>query len=427
MLHVQNLTGGYDKLYPTIHNVSFQVEKGSFFALLGPNGSGKTTIIRLLMGILPITSGKVMLDGISIDHYSSVGLAKKISVLSQENQVGMDFTVEEIVALGRYPYQVKRLFYEETQTDKDAVKEAMKLTSIESYKTKPFLSLSGGEKQRVLLAKALAQEPELIILDEPTNHLDIKHTLEILDLLKRLQKEKNLTVVAILHDLNIASIYAEAFAMLKHGKILQVSKGFIKQDEALLQNVYETDLQMAAHPELPKMQISFMPQQIPKKEGPSSSISITKDENRLRLQLNSQFRTLSLGKEGEGLTWCAGILCTNVPDSETNEHYIRWEYPESRISCFQEEIFGTECILIGQRDGADLHLALFTGHPLSDTDLMNVAVSLAEIRTMVSDVPITGRLVIGTNRMQRKKATGLEKNLLAELNRWLSHKIQGVK
>ncbi|MBM7694385.1 iron complex transport system ATP-binding protein [Peribacillus deserti] len=430
MLHVQNLSGGYDKKHPAVHDVSFQVEKGSFFALLGPNGSGKTTIIRLLMGVIPISSGGALLDGKPIDRYSSVELAQKVSVLSQENQMGLDFTVEEIVALGRYPYQAKRLFHEESETDREAVKEAMKLTHLDSYKSKPFISLSGGEKQRVLLAKALAQEPELIILDEPTNHLDIKHTLEILDLLKKLQKEKNLTVLAILHDLNIASIYADALGMLKQGKLIQISEGFLKNDEELLRKVYETDLHIAAHPEMAKMQVSFMPrQQITSKRVSTSPFSVNEEKDRLILQFDSQLRTLALGKDGDGLAWSAGMMCTNIiSNAEVPEHYIRWEYPESSIECIQEDLLGSSCILMKHWDGAEVHLALFTEFPLSDIDLMNLSISITESRMKLYPVSMTGRIVVGTDRSKRKNKTDeMKKVFLEELKIWVLAKVQNLR
>ncbi|UOK56234.1 ABC transporter ATP-binding protein [Bacillus sp. OVS6] len=135
--------------------------------------------------------------------------------MTQENEAGLDFSVEEIVMLGRYPYQKTLFFKENTQADLIAAETAMKQTSVWEYRKRPYHSLSGGEKQRVLLAKALAQEPELLLLDEPTNHLDVKHTKELLELLKKLQKDMNLTILAILHDLNLASLYADSIGLLK--------------------------------------------------------------------------------------------------------------------------------------------------------------------------------------------------------------------
>ncbi|WP_051348661.1 ABC transporter ATP-binding protein [Peribacillus kribbensis] len=381
MLKVQSLTGGYDKKHPTVREVSFSITKGSFFALIGPNGSGKTTIIRLLMGIMPTESGSVLLDGRPISEYTPLELAKKVSVLSQENQVGVDFTVEEIVALGRYPYQSRRFFQEETIQDRAAIDEALSLASIRHLRHKLFMSLSGGEKQRVLLAKALAQEPELIILDEPTNHLDIKHTLEVLNVIKKLQREKELTVLAILHDLNIASLYADQIGLLHKGKMAGVQPGFGMEDNRILSDVYETQLYVFPHPELDRMLVTYMPGQEETllAGSPTHPFSIERDEYSITIHFHGSFRALTLGDKGSGLAWAEGIFCGT--QKEPDRDFICWETSRLSDTCINaQNLSGSHCLLLLSSSSGKMNIFFSTDFPLSDVDLMNLSVFIAEQR-----------------------------------------------
>ncbi|MBM7703801.1 ABC transporter ATP-binding protein [Metabacillus iocasae] len=261
MIELQQVTGGYDKKHPTVQDISFTVQKGQFVTLLGPNGSGKTTIIRLLMNTIPLHKGNLLLEGKQIKSYSSIELAKKVAVMTQEHQMGLNFTVKEIVSLGRYPHQSSGWFQHETKRDHEIVEEMMTLTNVWQFRHHAFHELSGGEKQRVLLAKALAQEPEYLFLDEPTNHLDVRHAMELLQLLKRLQKERNLTILAILHDLNIASLFADECVLLKEGRIAEVGMERIFNEKEILQEVYDVELALVPHPIVGKPQVMFVPEE----------------------------------------------------------------------------------------------------------------------------------------------------------------------
>ena len=215
MIRIHNLVGGYTET-PIINDLDLEIMKGEFFALLGQNGSGKTTLFKLITGQLPIKSGKITLSGKEVQSLSKLEKAKKMAVLTQEVQVSFDYTVEEIISLGRYPHQ-KGFFKQLSKEDRKVIEEVMDITNVSQLRKAQFRMISGGEKQRVLLAKALAQEPEILLLDEPTNHLDIKHTFHMLDLLKERQQMKGLTIFAILHDLNVASLYADRIALLHNG------------------------------------------------------------------------------------------------------------------------------------------------------------------------------------------------------------------
>src|SRR3982751_2074241 len=245
MINVQNLVGGYTHS-PIIQGLNLEIKKGEFFTLLGQNGSGKTTLFKLITGQLPIKSGKITLSGKEVQSLSKLEKAKKMAVLTQEVQVSFDYTVEEIISLGRYPHQ-KGILKQLSKEDRKVIEEVIEITKIRDFRKTQFRMISGGEKQRVLLAKALAQEPEVLLLDEPTNHLDIKHTFHMLDLLKERQQKMGLTIFAILHDLNVASLYADRIALLHNGSFLEVGDVDVLRKEDQLKKVYEVKVNSGPH------------------------------------------------------------------------------------------------------------------------------------------------------------------------------------
>lgn len=316
MLQIQNLVGGYTKT-PILKGIDLTVQKGEFFALLGPNGSGKTTLFKLITGQLPIQEGTVLLSGKNIKSYSKLAKAKKIAVLSQEVSVSFDFTVEEIVRLGRYPHQ-KGVLKSISKNDQQIIDEVMELTKVSEFRNKQFRTLSGGEKQRVLLAKALAQEPELLLLDEPTNHLDIKHTFQLLDLLKERQQKMGLTIFAILHDLNVASLFADRFALLQKGSIVDVGDVDLLRKEEQLQQVYKVQVNAQSHPTVPKPQLLMTPNfttfnhSYPFKD----SYTIDKTKECVHIEFEQPLRTMSNAHCGDGIQWNKHFYQFYVPKTE---------------------------------------------------------------------------------------------------------------
>ncbi|MDI6703661.1 MAG: ABC transporter ATP-binding protein [bacterium] len=219
MLEVFNLTCGYNGRKEVIKDVSFHVRRGDFIGIIGPNGSGKTTLFRALTKILPIWQGEILYEGEDIRKISSKELAKKVAVLPQILEITFPFTVSEFVMMGRFPHLER--FEKVKEGDLEVVRRAIESTDTLSLRDRKIGELSGGERQRVLLAQALAQQPELLLLDEPTTHLDISHQVDILDMVKRLSLEKDLTIISILHDLNLASEYCKRLILLKEGKIFK--------------------------------------------------------------------------------------------------------------------------------------------------------------------------------------------------------------
>lgn len=395
MITVKNVTGGYNASTAIVHNLSFTVEKGRFFALLGPNGSGKTTIIRLIMGALSLHSGDITIDGRDVRKYKPRELAQKVAVMTQENEIGLDFTVQEIVSLGRYPYQKSIFFKENTAEDHDIVEQVMKQTQVWSFKDKAYNALSGGEKQRVLLAKALAQEPDLLLLDEPTNHLDVRHTMELLDLLKQLQMQSNLTIIAILHDLNLASLYADGIGLLCSGELHGTYNGFLEENAKDFSEVYEVDMQFHSHPEVAKNQIFVSPSFLfeAKDESLTNLLTVKDMQQCMQLTFAKPLRTISVGTEGKGITWEDGwSMAKNKECALTNQRLQfygdvvffaynsvrncceKWEDPQQMNSAWSS-------LLILTTSKHSYQLGVITATYFNDTELMNLSMQLTALKT----------------------------------------------
>lgn len=197
-----------------IRGVSLNVNKGDFVGLIGPNGSGKSTILKTIYKLIDKKDGAIYINGKEINKVSIKSMARELAVVSQFNQYNFSFKVKDIVIMGRNPY--KKTFELDNKEDYDIVRSSLEKVNMLEYKDRDFLNLSGGEKQRVLLARALAQKTEILLLDEPTNHLDIKYQIEIMNIVKDL----NITVLAALHDMNLVSAYCNKVYMLDKGKIV---------------------------------------------------------------------------------------------------------------------------------------------------------------------------------------------------------------
>jgi iron complex transport system ATP-binding protein len=218
LLRVNDLYGGYYK-EDIIRGLSLDVNQGDFLVIIGPNGSGKTTLLRLATRVLPARNGEVLYKNENIAQMNLKEFCCKVAFVSQDIATGFSFTVMESVLMGRIPH-LRRLQFE-TKKDIEIALEKLTLTDTLSLKDKRIDELSAGERQRVVIARSLAQEPELLFLDEPTSHLDIGHQIQTLDLLKKLNRKNNLTIVMILHDLNLASAYANRIALLNKGVVFK--------------------------------------------------------------------------------------------------------------------------------------------------------------------------------------------------------------
>jgi iron complex transport system ATP-binding protein len=201
-------------------DLSFSVPKGGFFIIIGPNGSGKTTLMKVLSGIEKPDKGNLHILSKAIERYSRRSLAQTVAMAPQMTTVDFPFTVREIVLMGRSPY--KGLLGFDDQADLQIAQQAMAFTEVEHLAERKLGQLSGGEQQRVLIARAICQEPKIILLDEPTASLDLAHQVRVMDLMEQLQKEKGVTVIMVSHDINLACMYAESLLLIKNGQIVSI-------------------------------------------------------------------------------------------------------------------------------------------------------------------------------------------------------------
>jgi iron complex transport system ATP-binding protein len=234
LLEVEDVAFGYTE-QPFLYGVKMYVQSGEMVGLLGPNGSGKTTLLRLMSGVLRPQRGRILLDGRSLVAWGRRGVAQRVAVVPQELQVPFAFTVEQMVALGRTPFI--NLFGTRTKRDHEIVQEALRLAEVDTLAERTFNELSGGERQRVILAMALAQQPRLLLLDEPTSHLDIKYQLDMLELVRRLNRETGVTVIAAMHDLNLAARYFPRLLLFQRGIVADGSPAEVLEPR-LLERVY---------------------------------------------------------------------------------------------------------------------------------------------------------------------------------------------
>ncbi len=212
IIEVENLSFGYTSEATILKSMSFEVAQGAFIAIAGPNGAGKSTLLNLMCRALTPKSGTIRIDATPIGSYSTQALAAKVAVVRQEFVPIFGFSVMETVLMARTPYYSSTGF--ESLTDREIVNDALKATDTARFACRPLTSLSSGERQRVFIARALAQNSLIMLLDEPTNFLDLKHQVGIYDLLKAAQVEKGKTIVAVTHDINLATQYCDEILLL---------------------------------------------------------------------------------------------------------------------------------------------------------------------------------------------------------------------
>ncbi len=246
MLKIENLTVAYDSRR-ILHGVSFNVDTGEIVALIGPNGAGKSTLIRAVSGVVPIESGEVWIDGKSLRRLSTMERARQLAVVPQARNLPPAFTVYESILLGRTPYL--GWFGRAGPADHERVRYALERTQMLPLAERRVGELSGGEQQRVLLARALAQETPVLLLDEPITHLDLQHREKLIRLIRELAVHKELAVLMVLHDLNLAAMYADRIALLVDGRFEAIGAPSEVLTEANLTRIYEIRVRVIPHPE----------------------------------------------------------------------------------------------------------------------------------------------------------------------------------
>ena len=217
ILEIENLSHTYSE-QTVLSDLSFSIRQGELFIIIGPNGSGKTTLMKLIGGIHRLQKGNILISGISVDSYSRREMAKQIAYVPQMMPPEFPFTVSEIVSMGRSPHQ--GFLGLNSPSDQEASEQAMMFTDVAHLSGRRIDQLSGGEQQRVFIARAICQHTDIILLDEPTASLDLAHQVRIMDLMEKLKIERGMTVVMVSHDVNISAMYADNLLLLKKGEII---------------------------------------------------------------------------------------------------------------------------------------------------------------------------------------------------------------
>jgi iron complex transport system ATP-binding protein len=245
MLEIQNISFSYGTSQ-VLKNISLSVSSGEFIAIIGPNGAGKSTLIKLIDNVLHPDEGQIMLDAKSLSELPRKNLARTIAYLPQESNFAFSYTVREVVLMGRFPYQKAVRAYD--AEDYKVVKEMINLMEMDAFAWRYYNELSGGEKQRVLIASALAQQPRIILLDEPTSALDLHHQIAIYQILKKLKEQQDLTVIVVTHDINLAAQFCDRVILMGAGKIIRDGKPEEVLQFQLLQDTFGVKVYIDINP-----------------------------------------------------------------------------------------------------------------------------------------------------------------------------------
>lgn len=239
MIQVTNVSKAYSGK-KVVDNVSVTIPKGKITSFIGPNGAGKSSLLSMISRLVSKDSGEIMIEGKEVSQWKSGDLAKKISILKQSNQISLRLTVRELVSFGRFPYSQGRL----TPEDQKYIDEAIRYMELGDMQDKYLHQLSGGQTQRAYIAMVIAQNTDYILLDEPLNNLDMKHSVQIMKILKKLVAELDKTIVIVIHDINFASCYSDYIVALKDGKIENEGGTDMIIKSSVLRGIYDMDIEI---------------------------------------------------------------------------------------------------------------------------------------------------------------------------------------
>ncbi|ARI78561.1 adenosylcobinamide amidohydrolase [Halobacillus mangrovi] len=344
MIEVNQLYAGYET--DVLKDVSFTVQKGEMFGILGPNGSGKTTLLKALNQTLSNIKGEIRIEGRPAVDLTPKQRAKEMAVLPQHHTLSFSFPVEQTVLMGRYPYQ-KGIIKQWTDEDYKIVDEVMEQTGVKRFRHKSLLSLSGGERQRVFLAQALAQQPQILLLDEPTNHLDFSYQKTILDGLKERSIQEGLTVIAIFHDLNLASLYCDRLLLLEEGRVRALHTPEKVLEETQLSEVYQSSINVHAHPYFSKPLTNVVPsftERLEKASVDPSYLDICSD--RIHYKSPRPLKCYSSAVLHPGFGWYRDFINLHV------DHSFNCEDPVMYVKNYADEQGFQTCETVGMMTAA---------------------------------------------------------------------------
>lgn len=237
MVDIKHLFKTYNQK-KVVDDVSLTIEKGTITSFIGPNGAGKSTLISMISRLIAKDEGEITIDGYDIMQTKNNDLAKKLSILKQSNSINLKLTVRELISFGRFPYSQGKL----KEADWQKVDEAIDYMELREIQDKYLDELSGGQRQRAHIAMVIAQDTEYILLDEPLNNLDMRHSVQIMKILRKLVDELNKTILIVIHDINFASCYSDHIVALKDGKIVKQGRACDVIDKCVLKDIYDMDI-----------------------------------------------------------------------------------------------------------------------------------------------------------------------------------------
>ena len=233
-IEIRNITKSYGSK-KVVDNVSVTIPTGKITSFIGPNGAGKSTVLSIMSRLLNADSGEIYLNGELLNRKKSSDIAKQLAILKQTNNINLRLTIEDLVSFGRFPYSKGNL----TQTDRTFIDNAIAYMNLDDIRHQYIDNLSGGQRQRAYIAMTLAQDTDYILLDEPLNNLDMKHSVQIMQVLRKLATELNKTVVIVIHDINFASCYSDYIVAMKNGKLVQQGEVNYIMQSTVLQDIYD--------------------------------------------------------------------------------------------------------------------------------------------------------------------------------------------
>ena len=257
VISVNALCFSYDK-QRILDNLSFSVEKNSFFIIIGPNGSGKSTLLKILAGILMPRTRQVAIKEMPIARYNPRNLARTVALVTQNHMVDFPFSVLDVVLMGRSPHL--GMLGLDQEKDREVAMASLAFTGVDHLAERKMDRLSGGEQQRVFIARAICQAPEIIMLDEPTASLDLAHQVKVMDLMEKLKEEKGITVIMVSHDVNLAAMYADRLLLLNKGQIAHIGRPETVITYKNLEEIYGCPLLVDQNPLGQYPRITLVPQ-----------------------------------------------------------------------------------------------------------------------------------------------------------------------
>ena len=247
MIEVKDVGKAYGS-YQALQGVNWHIEKGDWWGIIGPNGSGKSTLIQLLSGVEKATGGRIAIHDVLVEAYPRKTLSRMLAVLQQDALPALPYSVREVLEMGRYPFQ--NWLGRDTRPDSDKLIEEIMLTlELKELEHRSLDELSGGQRQRVALGKVMAQEPQILLLDEPTTYLDIHYQMQFMELVASWRRKSQITVVSVLHDLNLAAQFCDELLVLREGKVAGQGKPSQILTAGHIRQVYDVEPTIVAHPD----------------------------------------------------------------------------------------------------------------------------------------------------------------------------------